>query len=102
MSTFTALRRLEPSPERNRCGKHGSRNASRCRRSRARPNDRMVKLRCKTPEVVRKEILAHLLGYKLLRTVMAVAADQERHRATAGETKRSHNGWKTKSSPHET
>jgi hypothetical protein len=45
----------------------------------------MVKLRCKTPEVVRNEILAHLLAYKLLRTVMAVAADRERHRATAGE-----------------
>ena len=41
----------------------------------------MVKLRCKTPEVVRTEILAHLLAYKLLRTVMAVAADRERHRA---------------------
>jgi hypothetical protein len=30
-------------------------------------------LRCKTPEMVRKEIWAHLLAYNLLRTVMAVA-----------------------------
>ena len=33
-------------------------------------------LRCKTPEMVRKEIWAHLLAYNLLRTVMAVAATQ--------------------------
>ena len=31
-------------------------------------------LRCRTPEMVRKEIWAHLLVYNLLRTVMAVAA----------------------------
>jgi Transposase DDE domain len=31
-------------------------------------------LRCKSPEMVRKEIWAHLLAYNLLRTVMAVAA----------------------------
>jgi hypothetical protein len=31
-------------------------------------------LRCKTPEMVRKEIWAHLLAYNLLRTVMAMAA----------------------------
>ncbi len=31
-------------------------------------------LRCKTPEMVRKEIWAHLLAYNLLRTVMAIAA----------------------------
>ena len=31
-------------------------------------------LRCKTPEMVRKEIWAHLVAYNLLRTVMAVAA----------------------------
>jgi hypothetical protein len=31
-------------------------------------------LRCKTPEMIRKEIWAHLLAYNLLRTVMAVAA----------------------------
>jgi Transposase DDE domain len=31
-------------------------------------------LRCKTPEMVVKEIWAHLLAYNLLRTVMAVAA----------------------------
>ncbi len=31
-------------------------------------------LRCKSPEMVRKEIWAHLLAYNLLRTVMALAA----------------------------
>ena len=31
-------------------------------------------LRCKSPEMIRKEIWAHLLAYNLLRTVMAVAA----------------------------
>ena len=31
-------------------------------------------LRCKAPEMVRKEVWAHLLAYNLLRTVMAVAA----------------------------
>ena len=31
-------------------------------------------LRCKTPEMVRKEVWAHLLAYNLLRTVMAIAA----------------------------
>jgi len=31
-------------------------------------------LRCKTPEMVRKEIWAHLLAYNVLRTAMAVAA----------------------------
>src|SRR5215469_14608405 len=31
-------------------------------------------LRCKTPEMIEKEIWAHLLAYNLLRTVMAVAA----------------------------
>jgi hypothetical protein len=35
-------------------------------------------LRCKTPEMVRKEVWAHLLAYNLLRTVMAVAAAQEK------------------------
>jgi hypothetical protein len=33
-------------------------------------------LRCQTPEMVRKEIWAHLLAYNLLRTVMAVAASE--------------------------
>src|SRR5262245_46902629 len=37
---------------------------------------RMDVLRCKTPEMVRKEIWAHLLAYNLLRTVMAVAASE--------------------------
>jgi hypothetical protein len=31
-------------------------------------------LRCKSPEMIHKEIWAHLLAYNLLRTVMAVAA----------------------------
>jgi hypothetical protein len=35
---------------------------------------KMDVLRCKMPEMVRKEIWAHLLAYNLLRTVMAVAA----------------------------
>jgi hypothetical protein len=33
-------------------------------------------LRCKSPEMVHKEIWAHLLAYNLLRTVMAVAAGE--------------------------
>jgi hypothetical protein len=33
-------------------------------------------LRCKSPEMVEKEIWAHLLAYNLLRTVMAVAASE--------------------------
>jgi hypothetical protein len=37
---------------------------------------RMDVLRCKTPEMVHKEIWAHLLAYNLLRTVMSVAAAQ--------------------------
>ena len=45
-------------------------------------------LRCKTPEMVHKEIWAHLLAYNLLRTVMAVAAGRERHRASPGELQR--------------
>jgi len=36
----------------------------------------MEVLRCKTPEMVHKEIWTHLLAYNLLRTVMAVAADE--------------------------
>jgi hypothetical protein len=34
----------------------------------------MDMLRCKTPEMVRKELWAHLLAYNLIRTVMAQAA----------------------------
>ena len=34
-------------------------------------------LRCKTPELVRKEIWAHVLAYNLIRTVMAQAATSE-------------------------
>ena len=33
-------------------------------------------LRCKTPEMVHKEIWTHLLAYDLLRTVMAIAASE--------------------------
>jgi hypothetical protein len=35
---------------------------------------RMEILRCKTPDLVRKEIWTHLLGYNLIRTIMAQAA----------------------------
>ena len=31
-------------------------------------------LRCKTPELVRKEIWTHILAYNLVRTIMAQAA----------------------------
>ena len=34
----------------------------------------MRELRCKTPELVRKEVWAHALAYNLIRTVMAQAA----------------------------
>ena len=37
---------------------------------------RMDVLRCKTPEMVRKEVFAHLLVYNLIRGVMASAADR--------------------------
>jgi len=37
----------------------------------------MDMLRCKTPELVRKEIWAHVLAYDLIRTVMARAAARE-------------------------
>jgi hypothetical protein len=35
---------------------------------------RMRELRCKTPELVRKEVWAHILAYNLIRTVVAQAA----------------------------
>jgi hypothetical protein len=38
---------------------------------------KMDLLRCKTPELVRKEIWAHVLAYNLIRTVMAQAATIE-------------------------
>jgi hypothetical protein len=34
----------------------------------------MGELRCKTPELVRKEVWAHILAYNLIRTVVAQAA----------------------------
>lgn len=34
----------------------------------------MAELRCKTPELVRKEVWTHILAYNLIRTVMAQAA----------------------------
>lgn len=37
----------------------------------------MDRLRCKTPEMVRKEILAHLLAYNLLRMIIANAASRK-------------------------
>ena len=36
----------------------------------------MDRLRCKTPELVRKEIWTHLLAYNLIRTIMAQAASK--------------------------
>ena len=33
-------------------------------------------LRCKTPELVRKELWTHILAYNLIRTIMAQAASQ--------------------------
>jgi hypothetical protein len=36
----------------------------------------MEKLRCRTPEMVRKELWMHLLAYNLIRSKMAQAADQ--------------------------
>ena len=41
-------------------------------------------LRCKTPEMVHKEIWTHLLAYNLLRTVMAVAAEDNDTGSGAG------------------
>jgi hypothetical protein len=35
-------------------------------------------LRCKTPELVRKEIWTHILAYNLIRTVIAQAANKHR------------------------
>ena len=37
---------------------------------------KMDVLRCKTPEMVRKEIWTHLLAYNLIRTLMARAASE--------------------------
>jgi hypothetical protein len=34
-------------------------------------------LRCETPEMVRKEIWVHLLGYNLIRTLMSDAAEEQ-------------------------
>jgi len=39
-------------------------------------------LRCKTPELVRKEVWAHVLAYNLVRAVMAQAATCRRNRKT--------------------
>ena len=47
-------------------------SSSTCGRSRS--TLQMDVLRCKTPELVRKEIWAHVLAYNLIRTVMAQAA----------------------------
>jgi len=44
-STFTAIRRPEPSPTRHRSGKRGFKNASQCRQSRARATNRVVRSR---------------------------------------------------------
>jgi hypothetical protein len=37
----------------------------------------MDMLRCKTPELVRKEIWTHILAYNLIRTIMAQAATKQ-------------------------
>ena len=42
---------------------------------------KMDVLRCKTPEMVRKEITVHLLVYNLIRTLMAQAAIEPRKQA---------------------
>jgi IS4 transposase len=34
-------------------------------------------LRCKTPELVRKEIWTHILAYNLIRTIIAVGIDED-------------------------
>ena len=39
-------------------------------------------LRCRTPELVRKELWTHILAYNLIRAVMAQAAARSRGRAT--------------------
>ena len=41
---------------------------------------RMEILRCKTPELVRKEIWAHILAYNLIRTIIAQAATKHSYR----------------------
>ena len=41
----------------------------------------MHHLRCKTPELVHKEIWTHILAYNLIRTIMAQAAVRTRHLA---------------------
>ena len=33
--------------------------------------------RCKTPDLVRKEIWTHILAYNLIRTIIAQASDDE-------------------------
>ena len=38
----------------------------------------MRELRCKTPELMRKEVWTHILAYNLIRTVMAQAAARHR------------------------
>jgi hypothetical protein len=42
-------------------------------------------LRCKTPEMVRKEIWAHPLAYNLVRTVMAVLGQPEAAQGCGGD-----------------
>ena len=37
-------------------------------------------LRCKSPEMVRKEVWAHLLAYNLIRTVIAKAAEAHKRK----------------------
>ena len=50
---------------------------------------KMDVLTCQTPEMVRKEIWTHLLGYNLVRKVMAQERSGPRQAATAVEFRRS-------------
>lgn len=68
----------------NRCGTHGAISVSGTviqeplsRTSAIKCVMQMDILRCKTPDMVLKEIAAYLLGYNLIRTVMGEAAKPE-------------------------
>jgi len=49
-------------------------------------------LRCKTPELVRKEVWAHVLAYNLIRTIIAQAATNDT-RSLENHEPRSNNKW---------
>ena len=54
----------------------------------------MDMLRCKTPELVRKEIWTHVLAYNLIRTVMAQAASQRRQCRGRSASRRRSRYWR--------